>query len=105
MEWMCKIDQSLFCADEHVKTSKAGCTGRAMDRWYLEVHTCASQRLMRRPPGGKSAAERTGKSMGDAIPDGEYHQYEHGRTDMSSIEWSWTKSRRNGVEKLHGKER
>lgn len=35
MEWMCKIDQSVVCADEHVKTSKAGCTGRAMDRWYL----------------------------------------------------------------------
>lgn len=35
MEWMCKIDQSVVGADEHVKTSKAGCTGRAMDRWYL----------------------------------------------------------------------
>lgn len=46
-----------------------------------------------------------GKSMGDAMPDGEYHQYEHGRTDMSSIEWSWTKSRRNGLEKILGKER
>lgn len=39
MEWMCKIDQSVVGADEHVKTSKAGCTGRAMD-------TCGSQRLM-----------------------------------------------------------
>lgn len=38
MEWMCKIDPSVVCADEHVKTSKAGCTGRAMDRWYR--HTC-----------------------------------------------------------------
>lgn len=46
MEWMCKVDQSVFCADEHFKTSKAGCTGRAMDRWYLEVHTCGLQRLM-----------------------------------------------------------
>lgn len=46
MEWMCEIDQSVVGADEHVKTSKAGCTGRAMDicRWYL--HTCGSQRLM-----------------------------------------------------------
>lgn len=33
MEWMCKIDQSVVGADEHVKTSKAGCAGRAMDRW------------------------------------------------------------------------
>lgn len=46
MEWMCKIDQSVVGADEHVKTSKAGCTGRAVDRWYLEVHTYGSQRLV-----------------------------------------------------------
>lgn len=43
MEWMCKIDQSVVCADEHVKTSKAGCTGRAMGGTYI---TCGSQRLM-----------------------------------------------------------
>lgn len=40
------MDGTVVGADEHVKTSKAGCTGRAMDRWYLELHTCGSQRLM-----------------------------------------------------------
>lgn len=64
MEWMCKVDQSVFCADEHVKTSKAGCTGRAVDRWYLEVHTCGSQRLMTAAAGWQVRRGANGQRNG-----------------------------------------